>query len=184
MRFYIETERLILRDILPTDEEAFFEMDSNPDVHIYLGNQPVTSREQIKEVIQNIQQQYEENGIGRWAVIEKESGKFIGWSGLKFIKEHENNHINFYDVGYRFHPKYWGKGYATESAKAALAYGFNELKLNVIYGMANIENKASRRALEKCGLRFVEKFDFPLWNVRCDWLKITKEEWTNNNNQS
>jgi RimJ/RimL family protein N-acetyltransferase len=177
MKFYLETERLILRDILPKDEEAFFEMDSKPEVHIYLGNNPVTNRDQIKEVIQHVRQQYEENGIGRWAVIEKESGNFIGWSGLKLITEYENKHINFYDVGYRLHPTYWGKGYATESAKAALAYGFNELKINDIYGIAHIENKASRHALEKCGLKFIEKFEFQMWKVQCDWLKISKEEW-------
>lgn len=176
MKFYIETERLILREFLTSDEEGFFEMDSKPEVHIYLGNKPATNIDQSKEMIANIRQQYIDNGIGRWAVIEKESGDFIGWSGLKFIKEYENNHINFYDVGYRLHTKYWGKGYATESAKAALEYGFNELKLSEIYGIANIDNKASRNALEKCGLKFIEKFDFPIWNVQCDWLKITKEE--------
>lgn len=181
MKFYIETERLILRDILPTDEEAFFEMDSKPEVHKYLGNKPATNILQIREMIENISQQYIDNGIGRWAVIEKKSGKFIGWSGLKLIKEYENNHINFYDVGYRLNINYWGKGYATESAKAALAYGFNELKLSDIYGIANVDNKASRHALEKCGLKFIEKFDFTIWNVQCDWLKITKEEWLQQN---
>jgi RimJ/RimL family protein N-acetyltransferase len=177
MKFYIETERLILRDILPTDDVSFFEMDSNPEVHMYLGNKPSTNIEQTREMIANIRQQYIDNGIGRWTVIEKESGNFIGWSGLKFIKEYENNHINFYDVGYRLMPKYWGKGYATESAKAAITYGFSELNLYIIYGMAHEDNKASRGALEKCGLKFIEKFDFPLWNVRCDWLAITKDEW-------
>lgn len=181
MKFYIETERLILREFRPNDLEDFYEMDSKPEVHIYLGNKPATSIDQSKEMIANIRQQYTDNGIGRWAVIEKESGDFIGWSGLKFIKEYENNHINFYDVGYRLHPKYWGKGYATESTKAALVYGFNELKLSDIYGIANIDNKASRNALEKCGLKFIEKFDFPMWNVQCDWLKITKEEWLQQN---
>lgn len=175
MKYNIETERLILRDLLLTDEAALFEMDSNKEVHKYLGNKPSTSILQSREMIQNIRQQYADNGIGRWAVIEKETGKFIGWSGLKF-KEFENNHINFYDVGYRLHPKYWGKGYATESAKAALEYGFSTMNLNEIIGIANIENKASRGALEKCGLTFVEKF---MWekDIQCDWLKITKEEW-------
>lgn len=69
MKFYIETERLILRDILPTDEEAFFEMDSNPEVHKYLGNKPTTNILQTREMIENINQQYIDNGIGRWAVI-------------------------------------------------------------------------------------------------------------------
>jgi [ribosomal protein S5]-alanine N-acetyltransferase len=177
MKYYLETERLILRDLLLTDEVALFEMDSNQELHKYLGNKPSTNILQSREMIQNIRQQYVDNGIGRWAVIEKETGNFIGWSGLKFITEEWNNHINYYDVGYRFHPDYWNKGYATESTMAALDYGFNELKLSVIYGAANIDNKASRNVLEKCGLKFIEKFDFPLWNGQCDWLKISKEEW-------
>ena len=92
-----------------------------------------------------------------------------------------NKHINYYYVGYRFHPEYWGKGYATESAMAALNYGFKQMKLSVIYGTANIDNKSSRNILDKCGLKFIAKFDFPLWNVQCDWLKISKEEWERNN---
>lgn len=176
MKFHIETERLILRELQKGDLQAWFEMDSDPTVHKYLGNQPVNKMEQIENAFQSIQQQYAENGIGRWATIEKSSGNFIGWSGLKFIREEENNHINFYDVGYRLHPKYWGKGYATESGKAALQYGFGTMNLNEIIGIANEENKASRRALEKCGLKFVEQF---IWedSILCDWLKITCEEW-------
>jgi ribosomal-protein-alanine N-acetyltransferase len=175
MQFYIETERLILREIKTSDAEDFFEMDSNKEVHKYLGNNPVNAIEHIYDVIANINQQYLDNGIGRWATIEKSSGNFIGWSGLKFRRDEENNHINFYDVGYRFHPKYWAKGYATESCKAALDYGFTTLKAKEIIGVANEENKASRKVLEKCGLKFVEQF---MWkDIKCDWLKITKEEW-------
>lgn len=155
MKYYLEAERLILRDILPTDVEDFFEMDSNAEVHKYLGNMPSTNIMQTNDMIQNIRQQYFDNGIGRWAVIEKESGEFIGWSGMKFITEEWNKHVNFYDVGYRLHPEYWRKGYATESAMAALEYGFNDLQLPVIYGTANIDNKASIHVLEKCGLKFI-----------------------------
>ena len=175
MEFYIETERLILRDLLETDVEDYFEMDSDPEVHRYLGNNPIKTREQALENINNIRKQYLENGIGRWATIEKSSGTCIGWSGLKFITEDWNNHINFHDVGYRFMPRYWGKGYATESTKAALEYGFNTMGLTEIIGTANEDNKASRRALEKCGLTFIEQF---MWkDIQCDWLKITKEDW-------
>src|SRR5918993_1172509 len=97
----IETERLILREFLPSDDEGMFELDSNPEVHKYLGENPSHTIEQAREMIANIRQQYAENGIGRWAAIEKETGNFIGWSGLKFIREYENNRIHYYDVGYR-----------------------------------------------------------------------------------
>lgn len=171
----IETERLILREFIATDDGVMFELDSSPEVHKYLGGNTISRIEQAQEVIEMIRKQYVENGIGRWAVIEKQTGSFVGWSGLKFIKEFENNHINFYDVGYRLMPKYWGKGYATESAKAALKYGFETLGATEIFGSAHIENTKSRRALEKCGLTFIEKFYWK--DIPCDWLKITKEEW-------
>lgn len=175
MKFYIETGRLILRDLQPEDDKGMFELDSNPEVHRYLGNNPINSIEQAREAISNIRQQYLDHGIGRWATIEKSSGNFIGWSGLKFITSVENNRTRFYDVGYRLIPKYWGKGYATESAKAALQFGFETLKLQEIIGTCHEENKASRRALEKCGLKFKEKY---MWHdLRCDWLEITQREW-------
>lgn len=171
----VETERLILRELLPTDDVGIFELDSDPLVHKYLGENPIQTIEQARETIASVRQQYIDNGIGRWAAIEKETGNFIGWSGLKFIKEYENNRINFYDVGYRLIPKYWGKGYATESAKAAIRYGFEQLQLTEIIGSANVENTRSRGALEKCGLTYVEQFYWK--DIKCDWLQITKEEW-------
>ena len=141
-----------------------------------MGNKPIHTIEQAREVIAIVRQQYLDNGIGRWAAIERSSGNFIGWSGLKYITTPENGHTHFYDVGYRLIPQYWGKGYATESTKAALEFGFNTLQLKEIIGTCHEENRASRRALEKCGLRFVEKFLYKNeWT--CDWLKITKEEW-------
>ena len=175
MKIFVETERLILREIRPSDLEAFFEMDSNPAVHQYLGNSPIKTREEAADIIQSIRQQYLDYGIGRWAAIEKSSGNFIGWSGLKFITVLENKHINFHDVGYRFIPKYWGKGYATESAKAALQYGFITLNLKEIIGIAHAENTASRKALEKCGLQFIEPFEWR--DLPCDWLKISRTDW-------
>ncbi len=175
MKFNIETERLILRDILLTDKQAWFEMDSHADVHRYLGNNPIKSIAEVPAIIEMVQQQYLDNGIGRWATIEKSTGKFMGWSGLKLIKEYENGHINYYDVGYRLHPDFWGKGYATEACNAALEYGFTHLKLKEIIGTVNEKNEASKRVLSKCGLTFVEKF---LWrDIPCDWMKITSEEW-------
>ena len=56
------------------------------------------------------------------------------------MKETINNHINFYDVGYRLAQKHWGKGYATESAKASLRYAFEEMNLTEVFGITHIEN--------------------------------------------
>lgn len=178
MLFHIETQRLLLRDILPSDSIGLFELDSNAEVHRYLGNSPIQKIEEAQEAINRIRQQYNDFGIGRWATIEKSSGEFIGWSGLKWVTESENiNKPNpYYDIGYRFIPRFWGKGYATEAAKSALLYGFEKMHIPQIIGTCNEENIASRRVLEKCGLLFEEKYIHKN-ELTCDWLCITKEFW-------
>ncbi len=158
MKIYAETPRLILRELCPDDAPGMFELDSSPEVHRYLGNRPIQTLEEAKKVIESIRGQYVSKGIGRWAVIEKESNQFAGWSGLKLVEDDFNGFKDFYDVGYRFIPKFWGKGFATESGKAALQYGFDVLNLEMIYGMVDQENQASIRALEKLGLKRAGEF--------------------------
>lgn len=172
MKIFAETSRLILRELLPSDAEGMFELDSDPDVHRYLGNKPITDIEKSREVIAFVRQQYIDNGIGRWAMVEKETDNFIGWAGLKLVKEMTNNHIDYYDVGYRLIKKYWGFGFATEAARASLDYGFDVLKLNDLYGVTDANNLASRKVLEKVGLRFVEAFNEE--SVPLYWFKISR----------
>ena len=83
MKFYLETNRLILRDLRESDLDGMFALDSNPLVHKYLGNNPIQTKEEALKMIRFIRSQYEERGIGRFATIEKSSGEFMGWSGLK-----------------------------------------------------------------------------------------------------
>ncbi|MFA6058443.1 MAG: GNAT family N-acetyltransferase [Taibaiella sp.] len=177
MQTHIETDRLLIRELMPEDAEGIFELDSDPEVHLYLGNNPIKTMEQAEEAIKFIRQQYLDNGIGRWAVIEKTTNAFIGWSGLKFMKETVNEHNNYYDLGYRFMKKYWGKGYATETAIASLNYGFNELKLPEIFAMADVQNTLSNAVLSKAGLKFIELFHDD--GIPHNWYKITREEWNN-----
>lgn len=75
---HIETERLILRDLIDTDALGMFNMDADPRVHLYLGNSPVSSINQSRADINFIREQYKSNGIGRWAVIDKVTGDFLG----------------------------------------------------------------------------------------------------------
>ena len=179
MKIFAETERFILREILPTDVEGFFEMDSDPEVHSYLGNKPVKSRAQVVEIIEFIRQQYIDHGIGRWAIVDKETNDFIGWTGLKFISELTNNHKYYYDLGYRLLRKYWGKGIATETALASLNYAFGEMKLDEVIGIADCENVASNKVVRKAGLRFIEGFDYD--GTPHNWYKIDKWQFENKN---
>ena len=160
MSVFVETERLLLRELVADDAPGMFAMDSDPEVHRYLGNNPLVSITQSQEQITFIQQQYREHGIGRWAVVDKQTGNFVGWSGLKLITEPLHQQTHFYELGYRFLRQYWGRGYATEAARASLHYGFDTLGLAAIYSMAEVHNQASNQVLRKLGFAFVEQFDF------------------------
>lgn len=173
--YNIETERLILRELRLTDLERLFRLDSDPKVHKYLGNKPVKTLAESEKMLASIIQQYDERGIGRWAAIEKSTGDFIGWSGLRLNTEYVmNGYASFYDVGYRLLPEYWGKGYATESGKAAITYAFNTLKLPEVYGITELGNQASHKALLKIGLTYIEDFYFEEEKMNLRWYNIKK----------
>ncbi|MDX8339125.1 GNAT family N-acetyltransferase [Draconibacterium sp. IB214405] len=174
MKVFAETERLILREILPTDVDGMFELDSDSEVHRYLGNKPVSTKDQSMEMINFIRQQYIDNGIGRWAIIDKNTNAFIGWSGLKFVTDLTNNHKNYYDLGYRLIKRYWRQGIATEAAVASLGYAFDELNAGEVYAMADCDNEGSNKILTNIGLKFIEKFYDD--GVEINWYKIEKEE--------
>ncbi|MDB2427360.1 GNAT family N-acetyltransferase [Flavobacteriaceae bacterium] len=178
MTYFIETKNLILRDFRDTDVTSIFQLDSNREVHEYLGKKPIKTIKEAEEIVSFFHQQYKERGIGRFATIEKSSGKFIGWVGLKLNlgeKEMLNGYTNFIDIGYRLLPSFWGKGYATEASLASIKYGFKNLKYNIIYGAADIENIASNKVLQKIGLNFINEFAFK--NVKCNWYELKKENY-------
>jgi len=156
----IETERLLLRELNLSDVDGMFELDSNPNVHIFVGKKPVKAIDESIVQIENIQQQYKDFGIGRWAVVLKETNEFIGWSGIKFITNEINKHQNFYEIGYRFIEKHWGKGYASEAGKAFIEYAFNEMKIDCLYAYADEGNDNSRKVLEKLGFHYMNSFEY------------------------
>jgi RimJ/RimL family protein N-acetyltransferase len=165
----IETKRLFLRPITEADIKDFFELDSNPNVHIYLGNKPVKTIEESEAMVANILEQYETNGIGRLAIIEKSTKKFIGWSGLKY-EENLRKEFKYYDIGYRLKENFWGKGYATEAALASLNYGFKDLKLNEIGAAADVNHIASNTILKKTGMQRLGNFTFE--GELCNWYNL------------
>ena len=184
MNFYIETERLLLRELNFSDVEGMFTLDSNPKVHQYLGNKPITTIKQAEENIAYIQQQYKDRGIGRFAVIEKISGDFIGWAGLKLNvgkEEALNGFENFIDIGYRLLPKYWRKGYASEAAFASLEYGFTTKKYQIIYGAADTENVGSNAILQKIGLQLKNEFlyTYTTQSVKVNWYDLNIKDYGN-----
>ncbi len=165
----IETKRLILRPVIEADAQDFFELDSNPEVHRFLGNNPVTTIDESESMIAAILEQYEKFDLGRLAVILKDTNEFIGWSGLKY-EQNLRKEFNYYDLGYRFKQQYWGKGYATETALASLHYGFKDLKLQEINAAAGIDHIASNTILKKIGMQPSGTFKYEA--DLCNWYSI------------
>lgn len=181
MNVNFNSERFLYREIKTSDLDDMYELDSDPDVHIYLGNNPVTSKSQSEDIIADIKQQYIENGIGRSAIISKVSGAFIGWSGLKLEKKLREE-FSYYDLGYRLKKEHWGHGYATEAALASLSHGFLTLNLEKICAAADIRNLASNHILSKIGM--IKKEPFVYQSVTCNWFELTAKEWLKAQNQS
>jgi len=142
----LKTQRLALRPHALTDVAFMLELNSDPEVVRYTGNVPFESEDEARLVIEQLMLQYRERRMGRFVVEDLNTGEKLGWCGLKW---HPDKGVA--DLGYRFHKRHWGKGYATEAGRACLSYGFDELKLPRIVADAEPENLASIHVLEKLG---------------------------------
>lgn len=154
MKTILETDRLLLREFEISDAKNFYELNLNPNVIKYTGNKAFEDINEAKYFLENYSD-YQRNGFGRWAVINKSNHEFLGWCGLKYDEK-----LNETDIGFRFFEHFWNLGFATESAKACIDYGFVKLNLKTIIGRAMKENSASVKVLEKIGLQYVRDFNF------------------------
>lgn len=144
----LETERLTLRPMNENDIEAVYQMRCDDEIMRFI-REPVSDRREAESWINLISSRWAKDKIGFCSVIEKQSGKFAGWCGLWQLKE--SGEI---EVGYAVAREFWGKGYASESAEVFLNYGFKKLNLEKIVAVAREENTASRRVMEKIGMKF------------------------------
>lgn len=175
MKFHIETERLILREFREEDAPRLLRLNSNINVIKYLHMEPMKNMEEALKDVKWVTDQYPKNKIGRWIMLEKSTGEFMGWTGLKLEDMEMNGQQDFYDVGYRMLPEFWGKGYATESVLASLRYAFEEMRLEKLNAAAHWENLASRRVLKKSGFRELNIFD--IFDFKAYWFELTQEEY-------
>ncbi len=151
-KIIIETERLILREMVADDAPGMLELHSNPEVQKYTGEDVITSTKEIHTKIKEFQTRDADRGYGRWVTVLKDGNQFVGWAGLAYLAEFDE-----IDIGYRFLPQYWGLGIATEASRAILAYAFDTLKLERIIAIAMKEHQGSIKVMKKVGMEF-EKF--------------------------
>lgn len=150
----LETERLILREFTENDAFHFYQLNLDPDVMKYTGDQPFENVDAAANFLKYYDH-YEKNGFGRWAVIHKTNLDFLGWCGLKYTLE-----LNETDIRFRFFKENWNKGYATDAARTSIYHGFKTYGLNEIVGRVMKNNISSIRVLEKIGLLFSDFYNF------------------------
>lgn len=156
MTVLLETQRLQLRSFIEQDWRQLFQLDSDPQVMRYINGGIATDEATIKEKILPTFLNYDRSnlGFGFWAAIEKQRDEFLGWFCLRPTVEVSRQAR----IGYRFYPSAWGKGYATEGARALINCGFSELSLQYIVATTYEYNQASRRVMEKLGLKKYRQF--------------------------
>lgn len=157
MDVLLETERLILRRLTVDDVDNLWELDSDPAVMRYLNGGTPTPREVIaRELLPGFLRDYARgDGYGFWAVVEKDSGRFLGWISLR---PSEDGAPGDATLGYRLRRAAWGRGYATEAARALIDTGFADLGARRILATTYQDNLGSRRVMEKVGMTHRRSF--------------------------
>lgn len=146
----LDTERLQLRQILPTDTEDMFAYASKKEVTRYLLWSPHPTRAYTEKYIAYLQERYRAGDFYDWAVVLKDTGRMVGTCGFTKFDVSSNSA----EVGYVLNPSVWGQGYATEALTAVLRFGFQKLHLHRAEACYLEENTASRRVMERAGMKF------------------------------
>jgi [ribosomal protein S5]-alanine N-acetyltransferase len=144
---FLETERLVLREITEADAAGIFACFSNADVTQYYGQETLENIEQAKGFVTFFSESYREKKGIRWGMELKRTREFIGTIGFNALSlKHKRA-----EIGYELHPDHWRKGYATEAITKVLDYGFNDLGLTRIGAVVFVENVASNQLLLSLG---------------------------------
>jgi RimJ/RimL family protein N-acetyltransferase len=155
----IETARLILRPWRDSDLPLFAEQNADPVVMRYLVG-PLT-RAQSDDYVAQAVRHLAETGYGKWAVEAPGVAPFVGAVGLSRVK-FEASFTPAVEVAWRLHRNYWGRGYATEAARAAIEDGFTRIGLFEVVALTVLGNTASQRVMERLGMTRTIEFDHPL----------------------
>jgi ribosomal-protein-alanine N-acetyltransferase len=156
----ITTPRLILRAFSKKDTEAMYQILKEKEVLRYFPPTDPPPRDRVERMIGGLLKHWQERGYGLWAVEAKASGELLGRCGLQWLPDTEEVEVDFI-LGKPF----WGQGFATEAGRASLQYGFEQLGLEKVVGIAHVENIASQRVLEKLGMARLEQKEF--FGIEC-----------------
>ncbi|HMO81079.1 MAG TPA: GNAT family N-acetyltransferase [Pyrinomonadaceae bacterium] len=166
----IETDRLRFRPFALEDLPLLIEQRSDPDMYRYLGGTRRQNPEELAKRIQFYISCFETHGFAMCPMILKETGEIIGGAGLQPLEESGE-----VEVGYNLIKEYWGRGIGTEAARAWLDHGFRDLGLDRIVAVAHPDNIASRRIMEKLGLRYEKTQEH--YGEMCVFYAISADEY-------
>lgn len=171
--------RLTVRRFAPGDLVELGELHNDPAVMSYLNNgQSVPEGDVVEELAAWIDEYDESDALGCWAIDETASGRFVGWIHFRpRARELEP------ELGFRLRRACWGRGFATEASRALIDRGFAELSIDRVYAHTMSVHRASRRVMEKSGMRLVRTFTAD-WPVRIPGdeygdveYAVTRAEW-------
>jgi RimJ/RimL family protein N-acetyltransferase len=166
----LETDRLSLRAFREADVAPFFELSQDPDVVRYVGERTVPTLQETWRAVAAWLGHWALRGYGQWAIEERDSGRLIGRAGI----------INPADwpgpeVGYLLGRAWWGHGYATEAARAAMSWGFRELGFEELISLIDPANAASIAVATRLGETLRDEIE--LWGHRVLRYAVTREAW-------
>ena len=154
----IETARLILRQWRPSDHEPFAEQNADPEVMRYLNG--TLSRSESDAYVLRVEQHFADYGYCKWAVEAPGISPFIGAVGISRVK-FAASFTPAVEVAWRLNRRFWGRGYASEAARASIDDGFERFGLDQIVAMTALDNTASMRVMERIGMTRSIEFDHP-----------------------
>jgi ribosomal-protein-alanine N-acetyltransferase len=145
----LETERLVLRKLTAADAEAMFAYASDPEVARTTTWEAHASLDATRHFLRLVRYWYDSGAPGPWGIVLKAEERLIGTIGLTLTRHHRRG-----ELGYAIGRAWWGQGLATEAARAAIRYGFDELDLQRIEAHCLVDNLASERVMQKCGMTY------------------------------
>ena len=172
----LETERLSLRTWKQDDLSNLLELCSDPEVMRYFPN--TLDEQGTKAFLKRLMEMYDKHGYTYFAAEQKDTGAFVGFIGLAY-QDYASPCTPAIDIGWRLLPEAWGNGFATEGAKACLAFGFQAKKLDTIVSVCSTTNVASERVMQRIGMTKGGAFKHPMLEgyaelQECLWYAVNR----------
>ena len=184
MHIIVETDRMLMRRFTGEDAPALAALYGDPRVMRFITPEPPSPAEVKAKILPEYLQEYQDlaEGLGSFAAIEKETGQMAGRFSLKPANSY--GLTDGTELGYRLYPACWGRGLATEGARALIELAFEQLHLDRVLATMMADNTGSWRVMEKCGLRRISTFHYPDAHLmpggeHGDFVyELTRSDWT------